>query len=298
MAKVLSFEADIKGGATVRTKLIVPVLAADPTGAALVEGLVWFNSVDNLVRYYDGAGVISLGAAGSLDAEAVQDLVGAMVTGNTETGITVTYDDPGGKVNFAVTDSPTVAGATPAQLRDRSTHTGVQAASTISDLTEAVQDVVGAAATDTGTVNFVYDDAAGTLTAAVLDSPLLEGSTKAQVIASAVASIVDTAPTTLDTLNELAAALGDDPNFATTITALINARSKGYAAALTGGATSEVVTHNLGTRDLTSAVYLSSGTFEEEDYIVEHTTANSVTVRSEGGNIPAGRRIVLQAIGS
>lgn len=33
-----------------------------------------------------------------------------------------------------------------------------------------------------------------------------------------VAAIVDTAPGTLDTLNELAAALGDDPNFATTVT--------------------------------------------------------------------------------
>lgn len=32
------------------------------------------------------------------------------------------------------------------------------------------------------------------------------------------ASIVDSAPETLDTLNELAAALGDDPNFATTVT--------------------------------------------------------------------------------
>jgi hypothetical protein len=32
-----------------------------------------------------------------------------------------------------------------------------------------------------------------------------------------VANLVDTAPTTLNTLNELAAALGDDPNFATTI---------------------------------------------------------------------------------
>ncbi len=37
-------------------------------------------------------------------------------------------------------------------------------------------------------------------------------------IATAIANLVDTAPTTLDTLNELAAALGDDPNFATTIT--------------------------------------------------------------------------------
>jgi hypothetical protein len=35
---------------------------------------------------------------------------------------------------------------------------------------------------------------------------------------SAVANLVDSAPSTLDTLNELAAALSDDPDFATTIT--------------------------------------------------------------------------------
>jgi hypothetical protein len=37
-------------------------------------------------------------------------------------------------------------------------------------------------------------------------------------IATAIANLVDSAPTTLDTLNELAAALGDDANFATTVT--------------------------------------------------------------------------------
>ena len=37
-------------------------------------------------------------------------------------------------------------------------------------------------------------------------------------VQGAVAGLVDTAPETLDTLNELAAALGDDPNFATTVT--------------------------------------------------------------------------------
>ena len=37
-------------------------------------------------------------------------------------------------------------------------------------------------------------------------------------IAAAVASLIDAAPTTLDTLNELAASLADDPNFATTVT--------------------------------------------------------------------------------
>ncbi len=37
-------------------------------------------------------------------------------------------------------------------------------------------------------------------------------------ITTEVAALVDSAPGTLDTLNELAAALGDDPNFATTVT--------------------------------------------------------------------------------
>jgi hypothetical protein len=37
-------------------------------------------------------------------------------------------------------------------------------------------------------------------------------------VTTAIANLVDSAPDTLDTLNELAAALGDDPNFATTVT--------------------------------------------------------------------------------
>jgi hypothetical protein len=39
------------------------------------------------------------------------------------------------------------------------------------------------------------------------------------------AAIVDSAPSTLDTLNELAAALGDDPNFATTVTNALAAKA-------------------------------------------------------------------------
>lgn len=42
-----------------------------------------------------------------------------------------------------------------------------------------------------------------------------------QVKTLIIAAITDSAPATLDTLNELAAALGDDPNFATTITGQI-----------------------------------------------------------------------------
>ena len=43
-------------------------------------------------------------------------------------------------------------------------------------------------------------------------------------VTTAVSNLVDAAPTTLDTLNELAAALGDDPNFATTVSASIGTK--------------------------------------------------------------------------
>lgn len=50
---------------------------------------------------------------------------------------------------------------------------------------------------------------------------------------TAIANLVDTAPGTLDTLNELAAALGDDPNFATTMTTELSKKlnSTSYTAA-------------------------------------------------------------------
>ena len=54
------------------------------------------------------------------------------------------------------------------------------------------------------------------------------GYQNANQVASAVAAVVDSAPGTLNTLNELAAALGDDANFATTMTnALANKQAAG-----------------------------------------------------------------------
>ena len=44
-------------------------------------------------------------------------------------------------------------------------------------------------------------------------------------ISTAIANLVNTAPSTLDTLNEIAVALGNDPNFSTTITNLIAAKA-------------------------------------------------------------------------
>jgi hypothetical protein len=53
-------------------------------------------------------------------------------------------------------------------------------------------------------------------------------------VTTAVANLVDSAPSTLDTLNELAAALGDDPNFATTVTNSIATKLPLAGGTLTG----------------------------------------------------------------
>ena len=49
-----------------------------------------------------------------------------------------------------------------------------------------------------------------------------------------VANLIDSAPSTLDTLNELAAALGDDPNFATTMTNALAAKAPLSSPTFTG----------------------------------------------------------------
>ena len=50
---------------------------------------------------------------------------------------------------------------------------------------------------------------------------------------TSISSLVDAAPTTLNTLNELAAALGDDPNFATSISTLIGTKEPAITAGTT-----------------------------------------------------------------
>ena len=61
------------------------------------------------------------------------------------------------------------------------------------------------------------------------DSAAVQG-----VVDAAVAALVASAPATLDTLNELAAALGDDANFSTTVTTSIaSANSAAQAAQAT-----------------------------------------------------------------
>ena len=71
-----------------------------------------------------------------------------------------------------------------------------------------------------------------------------------------VAGITDSAPTTLDTLNELAAALADDPNFATTVTNSIATKLPLAGGTMTGDISlGDNVSLNLGDSDDASLVF-------------------------------------------
>mgnify|MGYP001351885841 CR=1 FL=1 len=61
------------------------------------KGIASFNTTDFTVS----------GGAVSLKDEGVQDIIGAMVSGNTETNISVTYNDATNKLDFASTDTDT-----------------------------------------------------------------------------------------------------------------------------------------------------------------------------------------------
>lgn len=81
-------------------------------------------------------------------------------------------------------------------------------------------DVAGSAATAESNSNTYTDDLIGDVT---VDGTA--GNTVTDRISTAVSGLVDSAPAALDTLNELAAALGDDENFSTTVTNAIAAKA-------------------------------------------------------------------------
>ena len=66
-------------------------------------GTIWVNtSTDKYYICTDNSSSSAVWESGGSTDEEIQDVVGDMVTGNTETNITVTYDDPNGKLDFAI----------------------------------------------------------------------------------------------------------------------------------------------------------------------------------------------------
>ena len=106
---------------------------------------------------------------GTTLAETISDTVGAMVSSNTETNITVTYDDTDNTLDFVIgtlNQDTTGLAATATALATARTIHGVSFDGTANiDLTEVVQDTVGAMVssnTESG-ITVAYEDGDGTL---------------------------------------------------------------------------------------------------------------------------------------
>jgi hypothetical protein len=83
--------------------VLLPTHSSDPTGTT--EGEMIYNSTDDKIKIYDGSAWVVVGNT----TEQIQDIIGGMVTGNTETNVTVTYDDSDGTLDFVVSASDSTA---------------------------------------------------------------------------------------------------------------------------------------------------------------------------------------------
>jgi len=138
-------------------------------------------------------------------------------------------------------------------------------------------DVTGT--TTAGTVNATTVTVSGTLTVPT-PSADTDAASKGYVdteVSSAVATVIDSSPAALDTLNELAAALGDDPNFSTTITTTIGTKlTKDGTDAMTGNL--DVGNNNVvNVADPTSAQHAATKTYVD--------TADATKLNLSGGTM-------------
>ena len=115
----------------------------------------------------DISGALTL--AGVSLAETISDTVGAMVSSNTETGVTVTYDDSDNTLDFVIgtlNQDTTGNAATATALETARTIHGVSFDGTANiDLSEVIQDTVGAmlsSNTESG-ITVTYQDGDGTI---------------------------------------------------------------------------------------------------------------------------------------
>lgn len=76
--------------------ILLPIHTSDPSGTT--EGEMIYNSSEDKIKIYDGSAWQVVGNT----TEQIQDIVGAMFSGNTESNITVDYQDSDGTIDLTV----------------------------------------------------------------------------------------------------------------------------------------------------------------------------------------------------
>lgn len=212
--------------------------------------------------------------------ERAQDAIGTAITNGTQSGITVTYDDTDGEIAFSVADQWT--GKTTDDLTEGTTNkyftnqraldatasaydaagaatTAENNAKSYADSLATNYDAAGAASTAETNANTYTDTKLGDYTKTIdldetvdgygyLKSADLSGYATESYVTTAVDNLVDGAPGLLDTLNEIAAAINDDANYATTMTTAL----AGKQNELTAGTNISIVSDTISVTGLSS----------------------------------------------
>ena len=272
-----------------------------------------------------------------LNAERVQDIVGEMVSTNTESGISVTYDDPNGKLDFDVNDfSITLTG----DVTGSGTVTNlgnVSFAATIQPNSVALgTDTTGAyIATVAGTANEVEVSGSGGETAAITiglpdDVTITNNLTVGGNLN--VTGTINSVNTTQVNIVDNKINLNTDFTGTPTVDAGVRVErgtsadteilwreaAGSYQAATTWGLTNDgtnyhsiarkwssnitttevspftfAATHNLGTRDVSVAVYSNSAPYGEVEVDVDHTSTSVVTLTFAAAPTAGAYRVVI-----
>ena len=135
------------------------------------------------------------------DENEIKDLAASIITGGSHTGISVSYNNTTNLLSLSATY----------------------------DDDEVVSAVAQALTAGNG-ISKSFNDTTNVITIQV-DTTVIADKT---YVNTAISNLVDGAPALLDTLNEIAAAIGDDSNFVTTITTALATKAPLISPALTG----------------------------------------------------------------
>jgi hypothetical protein len=202
--------------------------SAVPSASDLVQGELAVNTADKrLFTENNSAVIIELGtnpssittgaitATGTVTANSSLNSSNAVLTGGTVNGVVVGGSTPQAITGTLITANTNFAGALAGNVTGNVT--GNLTGNVTGNLTGNVTASSGTTTLNNLVLNGTVDFNAAELTDLATPTAASSAATKGYVDTE-VAGLVDSAPGTLDTLNELAAALGDDPDFATTIT--------------------------------------------------------------------------------
>jgi hypothetical protein len=201
------------------------------------------TSLDYRVRSLENA---------SLDTEGIQDIAAALITNGSHTNITVSYNDD----------------ATPPRINLVATYDD-----------EEVTDAIATALTAGSGILKTYNDDGNTITVSV-DTSLIATQS---YVTTAISNLIDAAPAALDTLNEIAAALADDPTFATTITNALSLKAPLASPALTGTPTAPTAVANTNTTQIATTAFVNTSS---NNAITAANSYADQAVASLGNSLP------------